>query len=107
MSEEFSPQERLQILRLNDHERRWYSVDDKRVCLICERIISGREIRISGGPGHYQFACPTDGCLGNTSHWLLYRPTEDGRPQNSPVGGFGEMDFFAAPEQSQASSVRE
>lgn len=75
MPEELSLEERLLILRETDTERRWYSVDDKRLCLICEQIISGRGIRIDGGPDNYRLGCPTLGCTGEFSHWLLYRPT--------------------------------
>ena len=106
MPEGLSLQERLQALRLIDNERRWYSVDDKRVCLICERIISGQEIRISGGPDHYQLACPTDGCPGNSSHWLLYRPPDgNARPPAPSPGVLGEIDFFPDPELPPASSI--
>ena len=84
MSQELSSQERLKILRLTDEERRWYTVDDKRLCLICERIISGREIRIEGGPEKFSLACPTDGCPGTYSHWFLYRPAA------GSAGGAGE-----------------
>lgn len=100
MSQNYSTQERLRILRLSDHERRWYSVDDKRLCLICERIISGRQIEISGGPKEYALACPTPDCPGTFSHWFLYRPS-DIRPQMSSIEGTGEIDFlsdFAGPE---------
>ena len=93
MTEELSPEERFQILRRTDGERRWYTVDDKRLCLICERIISGREIRISGGPEKFSLGCPTDGCPGTYSHWLLYRPTP-GQPAISAKDGSGEMDFL-------------
>ncbi len=94
MSEEMSPQERLKILRLTDEERRWYTVDDKRLCLICERIISGRDIRIEGGPEKFSLACPTDGCPGTYSHWFLYRPTP-AQPAAPAQEGSGEMDFLA------------
>lgn len=104
MSEQFSSQERLRILRLADHERRWYSVEDKRVCLICERIISGHEIRISGSPDDYQLACPTEGCPGNTSHWFLYRPSPQ-PPLPAPApGALGEIDFLSDSERARAGS---
>ncbi len=88
----------MQILRLTDTERRWYTVDDKRLCLICERIISGREIRVEGGPETFTLGCPTAGCPGNFSHWYLYRPAAAAAPAPAPVPateGTGEMDFLA------------
>lgn len=73
MSPEFDSQERLEILRAADLERHWYSLDEKRVCGICEKIISGREIEIRGSAGDYTLHCPTDGCPANFSHWRLFR----------------------------------
>ena len=94
MPEELSPEDRLRILRLTDAERRWYTVDDKRLCVICERIISGREIRIDGGPEKFRLSCPTVDCLGTFSHWFLYRPTV--APPPAPAkDGDGEIDFMS------------
>lgn len=92
---EISPQERLQILRLTDTERRWYTVDDKRLCLICERIISGRDIRVDGGPESFSLGCPTASCPGTFSHWYLYRPPAATPPPAPAEDGAGEMDFLA------------
>lgn len=94
MTEELSPEERLRILRLTDLKRRWYTVEDKRLCLICERVISGGEIRISGGPANYRLSCPTPDCPGTFSHWFLYRPSAP--PPAAPLkDGAGEMDFLS------------
>ena len=95
MPEELSPEDRLAILRLTDHERRWYTVDDKRLCLICEQIISGRQIRIEGGPENFTLGCPTTDCPGNVSHWFLYRPTAAAPPPAPAMDGAGEVDFLA------------
>jgi hypothetical protein len=92
MSQEFDPQERLEILRAVDLERHWYSLDEKRVCVICEKIISGREIEIRGSAENYTLHCPTEGCPANFSHWDLFRlPAGEGefpffpiKPGNSP-----------------------
>ncbi|MEO7723248.1 MAG: hypothetical protein ABIU29_00945 [Chthoniobacterales bacterium] len=105
MSEEISLQERLQILRLTDGARRWYSVDDKLVCLICERIISGREILISGRPDQYELACPTKDCPGNASHWLLFAPMADHRAKAPGPDGKGEMDFLSDFGQPQVGRL--
>jgi len=67
------PQDQLEILRSVDNHRRWYSLDDKRVCAVCEKIISGRQIEIRGGPENYTLHCPTPGCPSNFSHWFLYQ----------------------------------
>jgi len=76
MQERLNSQERLEILRTVDKHRRWYSLDDKRVCAVCDKVISGRQIGIRGGPGRYTLHCPTPDCPSNFSHWFLYRPLD-------------------------------
>lgn len=68
----FPPEERLAILKAADGEQKWYSLDDKRVCAICDRVFTGRQIDIQRDRrGHYFLACPTPTCPSNISHWLL------------------------------------
>jgi len=94
MSQEFDPQERLGILRAADLERHWYSLDEKRVCIICEKIISGREIEIRGSAGIYTLHCPTEGCPANFSHWRLFRlPAAEGEFSFFPIEP-GNFPFF-------------
>jgi len=76
MQERLNSQERLEILRTVDKHRRWYSLDDKRVCAVSDKVISGRQIGIRGGPGRYTLHCPTPDCPSNFSHWFLYRPLD-------------------------------
>ena len=42
------PEQRLDILRAADDDRTWHSLDDKRVCAVCDRIFSGRQVEING-----------------------------------------------------------
>lgn len=94
MQKRLDTQERLEILRTTDNYRRWYSLDDKRVCAVCEKIISGRQIEIRGGPEHYTLHCPTPDCPSNFSHWYLYRlPDGDGSSIPSPTTT-AEMSFL-------------
>jgi len=66
------PEERLEILRAADGERRWYSIDDKRVCAICDRIFSGRQVEIERDQrGRFILRCPTLGCPSTMSQWYL------------------------------------
>jgi len=46
MQARFPPEERLAILKTTDSARKWYSLDDKRVCLIYDRVFTGRRIDI-------------------------------------------------------------
>src|SRR5438067_953547 len=73
MRRRLTPQDKLEILQATDNHRRWYSLDDKRVCLICERIISGREIEVRGRDGSHTLHCPTNGCPADFTHWLLFQ----------------------------------
>ena len=66
------PEERLEILRAADDERRWYSLDDKRVCAVCDRIFSGRQVEIQRDQrGQFIPRCPSLGCLSTMSQWFL------------------------------------
>jgi hypothetical protein len=68
----FQLDERLAILKAADSARKWHSLDDKRVCVICDRVFTGRQIDIqSDQKGHYFLACPTPTCTSNISHWFL------------------------------------
>ena|SRR6266513_1671724 len=77
MSQKFNSQERLEILRGVDVQRHWSSLDEKRVCVICEKIITGRQIEIRGGPDHYSLHCPTEDCPAAFSQWHLVRLPAD------------------------------
>jgi hypothetical protein len=38
--------EKLAVLQASDGYRKWYSLDDQRVCILCEKLINGRMIDI-------------------------------------------------------------
>jgi len=92
MQPRLNSKERLKILQTADNHRRWYSLDDKRLCAVCERIISGHEIEIRGGPEHYTLHCPTQDCPSNFSHWFQYRAS-DGSEKPRASTGTAEMSF--------------
>jgi hypothetical protein len=65
------PEERLRVLQANDPRRRWHSLDDQRVCVLCGCTITGRQVlvkRESGG--QYSLHCPTEGCPALPSDWF-------------------------------------
>jgi hypothetical protein len=63
--------ERLTILRSTDQFRNWNSLDDNRVCILCEKQFSGRQVGITRGRGgRYRLHCPTDGCKAGPEHWV-------------------------------------
>jgi hypothetical protein len=91
-------QERLEILREVDNYRRWYSLDDKRVCVVCHKIISGRQIEIKGGPKRYTLHCPTTGCSSNLNHWYLYQLPDRAAPPPPPAAASAGISFLPIPE---------
>jgi hypothetical protein len=72
-SVELSDQEKLKILRRLDQFRQWLSLDEKRYCLVCGEIITGREmnvIRATRANGPLRIACPTEHCNAMPMEWV-------------------------------------
>jgi hypothetical protein len=47
MKKHLHSEDRLAILQAADTHRKWYSLDDQRVCVLCDRLITGRQIDIT------------------------------------------------------------
>jgi hypothetical protein len=72
MRKNLLPEERLEILRALDRERKWYSLDDKRICTVCDRVFTGRQIEFTRDPrGRDILRCRTAGCPAGHEHWFL------------------------------------
>jgi hypothetical protein len=74
---EVSSGDRLELLQRLDHYRKWQSLDEKRYCLACGRIIEGRDILIVGGTrgtSPLRLVCPTSGCHSIAMDWVI--PTD-------------------------------
>jgi hypothetical protein len=88
-------EDRLTILQSADAERKWTSLDDQRLCVVCQRVVSGRQIDITRDQrGRYTLRCPTDGCT-STAHEWIYPPhlhSSDGHDANAD--GAAEFSFF-------------
>jgi hypothetical protein len=70
--------DKLQILRHLDRFRNWRSLDEKRYCLACGRIIQGHDLHIIGGTrgtGPLRAICPTPGCHSIPMDWVI--PTDE------------------------------
>ena len=70
--------DKLESLRRLDRHRQWRSLDEKRYCLVCATVITGREIQIVGGPGEtdpLRAVCPTENCRSIPMDWIL--PTDE------------------------------
>jgi len=73
-----SDEEKLHILQRLDQFRQWHSLDEKRYCLVCGEIITGREIQvIMGSPGNrsLRIICPTKYCDAMPMEWV--QPTDE------------------------------
>lgn len=69
-----SDDEKLEVLRRLDQFRQWQSLDDKRYCLVCGKLITGRQIKVAGGThgnGALRLSCPTDLCNSIPMDWVL------------------------------------
>jgi hypothetical protein len=63
--------DRLSILRDGDRFRKWNSLDDQRVCSVCERKFKGRQVEIRRfRGGKYKLYCPTLGCPSAADQWF-------------------------------------
>jgi hypothetical protein len=71
-------EDKLQVLRRLDQFRAWRSLEDKRYCLACGKIITGRDIQVIGGSrgnGPLRIICPTARCNSIPMDWVL--PTDE------------------------------
>ncbi len=70
--------DKLEALRRLDQFRQWRSLDEKRYCLVCDKIITGRQIQVAGGTlgnGSLRLSCPTEHCNSIPMDWVL--PTDE------------------------------
>lgn len=74
----FSDAGKLDALRALDQFRQWRSLDEKRYCLVCGKIITGQQIEVMGGTpseGPLRLSCPTAQCDSIPMDWVL--PTDE------------------------------
>jgi hypothetical protein len=70
--------DKLDALRRLDQFRQWRSLDEKRYCLVCGKIITGQQIQVAGGTrgnGPLRLSCPTQRCNSIPMDWVL--PTDE------------------------------
>ena len=73
-----SEEENLEALRRLDQFRQWHSLEEKRYCLVCGNLISGRQIQVADrtrGNEPLRLTCPTEGCNSIPMDWVL--PTDE------------------------------
>ena len=70
--------DKLDVLRAVDQFRQWQSLNEKRYCLVCGKIITGQQIQVAGGTHSdepLQLSCPTAQCNSIPMDWVL--PTDE------------------------------
>src|SRR5947207_4275120 len=70
--------DKLETLQRLDQFREWRSLDEKRYCLACGKIITGWQIQLAGGTrgnGPLRLSCPTERCNSIPMDWVL--PTDE------------------------------
>jgi hypothetical protein len=73
-----SDADKLDVLRRLDQFRQWRSLDEKRFCLVCGKLITGQQIQVEGGTrgnGPLRLSCPTERCNSIPMDWVL--PTDE------------------------------
>ncbi len=80
--------DRLAILQANDHFRDWQTLDDERVCVLCDRKFTGHEVLISTEGGELELHCPTPECKSGLHQWV--------HPGNSLLSEKGYDDWWHA-----------
>jgi hypothetical protein len=73
-----SDTDKLDVLCRLDQFRQWRSLEEKRFCLVCGQIITGRQIQVAGGTrgnGSLRLSCPTESCNSIPMDWVL--PTDE------------------------------
>ena len=71
---QLSENDKLEVLRRLDQFRQWHSLDDKRYCLGCGKIINGHDLQVTGGTrgtGPLRVVCPTAQCPAIPIDWVL------------------------------------
>ena len=94
MNKHIGLDQKLEVLQEMDPLRKWSSLDDRRVCVCCDRVISGRMIDVwQDTRGTYRLHCPTPGCPASPRDWFYHGASRApiGRVTRSkaPIIGFG------------------
>jgi hypothetical protein len=92
--------DRLGCLQSGDSFREWHSLDDQRVCILCDEIITGRLIKITETADRsHELRCPTRGCRGTPRDWV--------HPGNPLISEIAYQDWWRALGEGEVSSARE
>lgn len=72
--------EKLTVLQETDRLRKWDTLEDRRVCVLCDKVITGGMIDVwQDQEGGFHLHCPTRGCPAGPRDWFYHgatRPSE-------------------------------
>ena len=109
MNSKLLPEEKLEIIRAADTRRKWHSLDDHRICVLCDRTITGRQIEVARGPGGtYSVHCPTPGCVSLPTDWFYQgNASSASRPviRNARSEHLEQLDLFRVFDTAPRPSV--
>lgn len=94
MNKHIALDEKLAVIQEADTFRKWFSLDDRRVCVLCDRVISGRMIDVwEDKRGVFHLHCPTPGCTATPRDWFhhgaIQDPTRNVIQSRAPMIRFG------------------
>lgn len=67
------PEKKLKLLQRLDQFRAWHTLNERRLCLGCGKIISGAEIKVTRGLrglGLLRLRCPSEDCNAGPMEWV-------------------------------------
>ncbi|CAN5434424.1 hypothetical protein BH18VER1_BH18VER1_08430 [soil metagenome] len=64
-------EDKLDALRKSQPSLAWKSLDDQRVCILCDRTFTGRHVDATVTPmGRVRLRCPSERCAGTPRVWV-------------------------------------
>ena len=64
------PTDKLSILQVNDHFRDWHTLNEERVCAVCDRKFTGHDVVILTAGDEVELGCPTPHCQSGVHQWV-------------------------------------
>lgn len=105
---DLAEKDKLPVLQRLDHFRAWPSLEEKRYCLVCSKIITGQQIQVIGGTrgtGPLRIICPTPDCHSIPMDWVL--PTDEvlAKISTPPAVSFGELPAAKCRDNIRQNSI--
>jgi hypothetical protein len=62
--------DKISILQAHDHFRDWHTLDDERICVLCDRKFTGHDVQVSTAADGFELHCPTANCKSGVHQWV-------------------------------------